>query len=125
MTTSQLIRSPRPAAIGVDRGVPSVKSSVMFIVFQLSQKWTKLERPEGAYWPVGRHSHAACCLNYGEDDPQLLVTGGVYKNNTTLKDAWVLDINSARWTEVRDCVCLTDSEPSTILIGYNTWLKKS
>ena len=101
MTTSQLICSPRPAAIGVDRGVPSVKLSVMFIVFQLSQEWTKLERPEGASWPVGRHSHAACCLNYGEDDPQLLVTGGVYKNNTTLKDAWVLDINSARWSEVR------------------------
>jgi len=101
VTTSQLICSPRPAATGVDRGVPSVISIVMFIVFQLSQEWTKLERPEGASWPVGRHSHAACCLNYGEDDPQLLVTGGVYKNNTTLKDAWVLDINSARWSEVR------------------------
>ena len=66
----------------------------------LSQESTKLERPEGAPWPVERDSHAACCLNYGEENPQLLVTGGVDNNGNTLQDAWVLDVNSWRWREV-------------------------
>ena len=69
--------------------------------------WTKLERPEGAPWPVERTAHAATCLNYGDDHPQLLVTGGVDKKRKTLRDAWLLDINTGRWREVRDggCVC--------------------
>ena len=65
-----------------------------------SQEWTKLERPEGAPWPVERASHAACCLNYGEEHPQLLVTGGVDKNGTALQDAWILEVNSGRWKRV-------------------------
>ena len=65
-----------------------------------SQEWTKLEKPEGAPWPVERSAHAACCLNYGEEHPQLLVTGGVDKNYTTLQDVWILDVNSRRWREV-------------------------
>ena len=70
------------------------------ILRHLSQEWTKLERPDGASWPVRRDSHAACCLNYGEEHPQLLVTGGVDNNGTTLSDAWILDVNSRRWREV-------------------------
>ena len=66
----------------------------------LSQKWTKLERPEGAPWPVERSSHAACCLNYGEEHPQLLVTGGTDKIGNILQDAWTLDVKSGRWREV-------------------------
>ena len=66
----------------------------------LPQEWTKLERPKGAPWPVERASHTACCLNYGEELPQLLVTGGVDKNGKTLQDAWILDINLGRWREV-------------------------
>ena len=64
------------------------------------QEWTKLEGPKGVAWPVERVSHAACCLNYGEEHPQLLVTGGVDKNDNTLQDAWILDVNSGRWREV-------------------------
>ena len=70
--------------------------------------WTKLERPEGATWPVERSYHAATCLNYGDDHPQLLVTGGLDKKNKTISDGWVLDINTGRWREVREvevCVC--------------------
>ena len=59
-----------------------------------------MERPEGAPWPVERSGHAACCLNYGEEHPQLLVTGGLDKNGKTLQDAWILDIKSGRWREV-------------------------
>ena len=75
----------------------------------LSQEWTKLERPEGTPWPVERSSHAACCLNYGEEYPQLLVTGGVDKNATTLWDVWILDVNSGRWREVSGDECVTGS----------------
>jgi len=60
-----------------------------------SQEWTKLEKPHGAPWPVGRSIHAACCLNYGDDEPVLLVTGGIDDNDNTLKDAWLLEVNSA------------------------------
>ena len=66
----------------------------------LSQEWTKLKRPEEASWPVERASHAACCLNYGEEHPQLLVTGGLDNEDNTLQDAWILDVNSGRWREV-------------------------
>jgi len=51
---------------------------------------------------VGRRNHAACCLNYSNDEPVLLMTGGVDNNNSTLKDAWLLEVNSRRWREVRE-----------------------
>ena len=65
-----------------------------------SQEWTKLEKPKGAPWPVERELHAACCLNYNDDDPQLLVTGGLDNDRNTLKDAWILDIFAGKWKEV-------------------------
>jgi len=65
------------------------------------QEWTKVERPKGAPWPVGRMNHAACCLNYGDDLPVLLMTGGVDKDGNTLSDIWLLDTHSRRWKEVR------------------------
>ena len=74
------------------------------ILHHLSQEWTKLERREGAPWPVERSAHAACCLNYGQDHPQVLVTGGFNKNTNILNDMWILDVKSGRWREVRDDV---------------------
>ena len=47
-----------------------------------------------------RTDHAACCLNYGEDAPQLLITGGIGRNHCTLKDAWILDMKFGKWREV-------------------------
>ena len=61
-----------------------------------------MEKPAGAPWPVGRVRHAACCLNYGDDKPVLLMTGGVDGYDSTLKDAWLLEVNSGRWREVRE-----------------------
>ena len=81
------------------------------VLWYLSQEWTKLEKPEGASWPVNREFHAACCLNYGEEHPQLLVTGGLDNNDNTLQDTWILDVNSGRWRKVscNECVnCSTD-----------------
>ena len=84
----------------------------------MSQEWTKLERPEGDPWPVVRQAHAACCLNYDDHHPQLLVTGGLDKNYKTLSDAWLLDINTRRWREVREVevcvVCVTNPSASNM-----------
>ena len=84
------------------------------VLCHLSQKWTKLEKPERASWPVNRVSHAACCLNYDEEHPQLLVTGGVDKNDNTLQDAWVLDVNFERWREVSGDKCVSGSTESVV-----------
>ena len=65
-----------------------------------------------------RTRHAACCLNFGDDLPQLLVTGGVDENLKTLSDAWLLDINTGRWREVREVegcgVCVTKPSASNM-----------
>ena len=51
--------------------------------------------------PVGRSDHGACCLNYCEDNPKLLISGGLDEGNNVLGDMWILDVNSGKWTEVR------------------------
>ncbi len=55
-----------------------------------------LEEP----WPVERLGHAACCLNYGQDHPQLMVYGGVGNGIKPLGDMWILDVDTGKWTEV-------------------------
>ena len=49
---------------------------------------------------MGRMGHAACCINYGEQHPQLLVTGGLDNDDKTLTDAWLLDVDSGTWKKV-------------------------
>ena len=80
--------------------ISAIITLIMCMYVYLSQGWTKLERPVGTPWPVERAGHAACCLNFGEEHPQLLVTGGWDINDTILQDAWILDVNSGRWREV-------------------------
>ncbi len=53
----------------------------------------------GDPWPVERQVHAACCLNYGQDHPQLLVHGGVGKGSNVLGDMLILDTDTGKWTE--------------------------
>ena len=48
---------------------------------------------------MGRESHGATCLGYGEGHPQLLVIGG-YDGSKALGDMWMLDLQSGRWKEV-------------------------
>ncbi len=55
---------------------------------------------EGEPWPVERYGHAACCLNYGQDHPQLLVHGGLRKGFNALGDMLILHVDSGKWTEV-------------------------
>ncbi len=59
-----------------------------------------MEPVEGEPWPAERSSQATCCINYGEDHPQLLVHGGLDDNVSVLRDMWILDVNTGKWTEV-------------------------
>ena len=67
--------------------------SVLFM-----QHFRKMDT-QGESCPKRRSSHAAVCLGYGGDHPQLLVTGGDGFN--VLSDVWLLDVQSGRWREVR------------------------
>ena len=68
--------------------------SVLFM-----QQFSKMDT-QGESCPKGRDSHAAVCLGYGGDHPQLLVTGG-FDGIRALSDVWLLDVQSGRWKEVR------------------------
>ena len=50
-----------------------------------------------------REGHAACCLNFGDDHPQLLVTGGRGRNSKVLDDTWILDVHARTWRKVNLC----------------------
>ena len=63
------------------------------------QEWRKLDCHEPC--PVGRSYHAAVCIGYGGEHPQLLVIGGWDEDKTVLNDCWMLDIVSGSWREVR------------------------
>ena len=69
-------------------------------VLPCMQLITKLERQEREPWPVGRSSHAACCLGFGSQHPHLLVTGGLDNDGKALRDAWLFDVTNRRWKEV-------------------------
>ena len=60
-----------------------------------------MEPLPGVPQPVERDYHGACCLNYGEDNPKLLISGGADEGYNVLGDMWILDVNSGKWTEVR------------------------
>ena len=55
---------------------------------------------QGEPWPVERSFNAVCCLNYGQDHPQLLMYGGLDNGNKTLGDMWILFVDTGKWTEV-------------------------
>ena len=56
---------------------------------------------QGVQWPETRCGHSACALNYGKDHPMVLVSEGLGEGVETLKDMWILDVDSGKWTEVR------------------------
>ena len=59
-----------------------------------------MDKPEDAAWPVKRCYHAACCLNYGQEHPLLLISGGTTKDYKTLGDAWLLSVATGTWKQV-------------------------
>ena len=68
-----------------------------------------MEPAEGDPVPGKRGGHAACCLNYGEDHPQLLVSGGVNEacKQNVLGDMWILNVESGKWMEVK-CIDISN-----------------
>ena len=64
------------------------------------QHFSKMDT-QGESRPKGRDQHAAVCLGYGGDHPQLLVFGGEGSDGDDLSDVWLLDVQSGRWREVR------------------------
>ena len=64
------------------------------------QHWTRVDIQVGESCPVVRYSHAAVCLGYGGDHPQLFITGGLDVSRKVLSDSWILDQQSGRWKEV-------------------------
>ena len=67
------------------------------------QHWTQLKQSGRGPWPEERSAHAACCLNYGQQYPQLLVHGGLILNrhNRPLEDVWILDVERGNWRKVK------------------------
>ena len=64
-----------------------------------------MEPAQGDQWPEARSDHSACTLNYGEEHPTVLVSGGEDIGFEELGDMWILDVDSGKWTEVRMLVC--------------------
>ena len=51
-------------------------------------------------WPKKRSSHTACVLNYDQEFPQLLMTGGLDVNTQALGDLWLLSVDHGMWIKV-------------------------
>ena len=66
------------------------------------QHWSILVDQDCEPRPAPRDHHAAVCLGFGGGHPQLLVTGG-RQNDQEDFDAWLLDIESKKWREVKIC----------------------
>ena len=60
-----------------------------------------MEPAQGDQWPEVRYDYSACCLNYGEDHPVVLVSGGLGTDINVLGDMWILEVDSGKWTKVR------------------------
>ena len=83
--------------------IVSVPHSHMYSLQRITlQSWSKLNRSGGGPCLEERAGHAACCLNYGQQFPQLLVIGGVDRQGRPLGGVWVLDIERGKWRKVRD-----------------------
>ena len=84
------------------------------------QNWSKMDKHVGESSPVGRYGHAAVCLNYGEDQPQIFIFGG-YDGGKRLNDGWILDVQSERWRGVSSlltCCTVCDTFYTLVRISF-------
>ena len=85
------------------------------------QNWTKLNKTGGGHWPQERSVHAAVCFNYGQQYPQLLVTGGRNRQGKPLADVWILDIERGSWRKVRlEYTQLCKTYPNIFIVAIQT-----
>ena len=65
------------------------------------QEITRIEWKPGEVWPVVTVGHhAACCLGFNTDHPQLLVSGGRSSQDKAVRGTWLFDFARKRWKEV-------------------------
>ncbi len=50
--------------------------------------------------PSPRSAHAAVCIDYNSNSPQLLVIGG-YNGEEAASDVWCLNVPAQSWQQVR------------------------
>ena len=59
------------------------------------------ERNKEDKWPKMRLGHhAACCLGFNTENPQLLISGGRIKRQLPPKDIWILNLATSTRKEV-------------------------
>ena len=84
------------------------------------QHWSKVDTRVGEPSPVQRRAHAAVCLNYGEDQPQIFMFGG--EAYSILSDGWILNVQSGRWREVSSlltcCTVVCDTFHALVWISF-------
>ena len=74
----------------------------------LYQEFIRIEGKEGELWPIVTvGQHAACCLGFNTEHPQLLVTGGRSNQDTAMEGTWLFDVANKRWNEVMMYTSLT------------------
>ena len=68
-----------------------------------------MEPAQGDQLPKPRQGHAACCLNFGEDHPVVVVSGGLCSSCFMAEnDMWIHEVDSGEWTKVRIHKLLSD-----------------
>ena len=78
--------------------------SVNVFIMYFTQNWRKLNKLGDGLWPEERSDHASCCLNYGQQFPQLLVSGGLDRQNKPLADLWIRRKVRQRFHHFLPCV---------------------
>ena len=96
-----------------------VTVSVNYIIVHsvFLQNWSKLNKSGGGPWPEERTGPVACCLNYGQQFPQLLVTGGVDRQLRPLADVWILNIHRGKWKKVKRHMFICSLVPRPFPVG--------
>ena len=73
----------------------------------LLQHWRKITSPR-VPWRNGIGYHSASCIDgplFGQQHPLLLVIGGKDSNKSTVKEAWLFDIDRNNWMKVWSIMC--------------------
>ena len=103
-------------SIIISRGMGS---SCSYLLLNL-QHWSRQHKifDVNGHFPVARSSHASVCLNYGEERPQIFISGGKGNEGKVLGDVWILDVMSGNWTEVSWSYSVVQKELQLLFIFH-------
>ena len=73
--------------------------SILYVtrIVRILQVWSKMKLLDDVR-PTGTSHHAAACLGYGSQWPQVLIIGG--QNQFSNIDLWILNVNLKHWKMV-------------------------